>query len=205
VAGAEAGLSSAAAKQCGVPLPPAPYPACPVPAPTQTYELEETIANFGPESQPVMEQRMCVNSSGAVHCCMVVPQHQSISLARHVAQRAGFSSLRTSGSWCLRPRLWARRASQLSCCSECWHTCRGTHDPALVAAGVKVVCANDAHRYVDQGGNPHQYTAEVFQACTRDNQVRMLQRPATTATCKAVGGAAVICQLINLICDLWRR
>ncbi len=25
---------------------------------------------------------------------------------------------------------------------------------------------------MDKGGNPHQYTAEVFEACTRDNQVR---------------------------------
>ncbi len=36
---------------------------------------------------------------------------------------------------------------------------------------VSVTC-----RYVDMGGNPHTYTAEVFRACTRDNQVQKPRR-----------------------------
>ncbi|GFH12240.1 mediator complex subunit 10, partial [Haematococcus lacustris] len=39
--------------------------------------------------------------------------------------------------------------------------------PAL--AGVRVPV--EMLQYVDQGGNPHQYTAEVFEACVRDNQL----------------------------------
>jgi len=30
-------------------------------------------------------------------------------------------------------------------------------------------------RYVDEGGNVNQYTAEVFKACDRDNQVGLPQ------------------------------
>uniref|UniRef100_A0A7S0QZP0 Mediator of RNA polymerase II transcription subunit 10 n=1 Tax=Chlamydomonas leiostraca TaxID=1034604 RepID=A0A7S0QZP0_9CHLO len=76
----------------------------------KTFELEETVKNFGEGTQEILEERL-VQYSGSI---------------RSLAATA----------------------------------------PAF--EGVRV--PTDLLQYMDEGGNPNQYTAEVFQGCTRDNQ-----------------------------------